>query len=331
MIQIQQKYLPSKRFVSALLIAIALILITLILNYVRPGKINYDNNNLAVANSTSSPSEIDSDHDGLPDWEEALYGTDPHNPDTDGDGTPDGEEIKEGRDPLKANTAPKGQEPNDKIDPKIIAQDQAISNADQNLNATEKMARDLLSNIIASQPVNGQMDQNTVDGLIQQSLQDIPQKQFLGTTTVSDLNLIPATDNQTLLKNLIAYRNNYYIQTEAFQKIIGQDLAIISNSMSNKTDLDKKQLQSIISIYERIAQNLIQMPLPAVPESSGVTYHLKVINDLKELASIDNDIMISSGNGDFASIYADLGVYNDVQNDILSTLNTMDAMFGIKR
>ena len=35
----------------------------------------------------------DSDNDGVYDWEEALFGTDPHNPDTDGDGISDSEEI----------------------------------------------------------------------------------------------------------------------------------------------------------------------------------------------------------------------------------------------
>jgi hypothetical protein len=43
----------------------------------------------------------DSDGDGLKDWEEKIYGTDPNNPDTDGDGTSDGDEIKSSRNPLK--------------------------------------------------------------------------------------------------------------------------------------------------------------------------------------------------------------------------------------
>ncbi len=45
---------------------------------------------------------LDTDGDGLKDWEEALYRTDPQNPDTDGDGTPDGREAADNRDPLKA-------------------------------------------------------------------------------------------------------------------------------------------------------------------------------------------------------------------------------------
>lgn len=41
----------------------------------------------------SASSSIDSDHDGLTDAQEKIYGTDPNNPDTDGDGLSDGDEV----------------------------------------------------------------------------------------------------------------------------------------------------------------------------------------------------------------------------------------------
>ena len=44
----------------------------------------------------------DTDGDGLPDWQEALYGTDPNKADTDGDGINDGEAAREGK--LTPNT-----------------------------------------------------------------------------------------------------------------------------------------------------------------------------------------------------------------------------------
>lgn len=44
--------------------------------------------------------QIDTDNDGLKDWEEVLLGSDKDNPDTDTDGTEDGQEVKEGRNPL---------------------------------------------------------------------------------------------------------------------------------------------------------------------------------------------------------------------------------------
>lgn len=48
----------------------------------------------------TDPFAIDSDGDGLTDWDEAhIHGTDPTNPDTDGDGIPDGMEVAIGSDP----------------------------------------------------------------------------------------------------------------------------------------------------------------------------------------------------------------------------------------
>ena len=53
-------------------------------------------------NKTSEISENfkDSDNDGLRDWEEELFHTDPFNPDTDNDGYLDGEEVNSGHNPL---------------------------------------------------------------------------------------------------------------------------------------------------------------------------------------------------------------------------------------
>jgi len=43
---------------------------------------------------------LDSDNDGLKDWQEKLYQTDANNPDTDADGYLDGEEVDSGHNPL---------------------------------------------------------------------------------------------------------------------------------------------------------------------------------------------------------------------------------------
>ena len=73
---------------------------------------------------------LDSDHDGLKDWEEKIYLTTSDNPDTDGDGTSDGEEIKGGRNPLKPG-------PDDKLSIPLPSV--------ENENKTQEIANELIS------------------------------------------------------------------------------------------------------------------------------------------------------------------------------------------
>lgn len=56
---------------------------------------------LNISQLASANAQIDTDGDGLSDWEETIYGTDPKISDTDGDGYLDGEEILSSHDPLK--------------------------------------------------------------------------------------------------------------------------------------------------------------------------------------------------------------------------------------
>ncbi len=84
---------------------------------------------------TAEEIDKDSDNDGLKDWEESLWGTNPNNPDTDGDGTPDGQEVKQGRNPLLASKNGK----NDKLE------NQKLKETDSLLPAELPSFTDLLS------------------------------------------------------------------------------------------------------------------------------------------------------------------------------------------
>lgn len=62
--------------------------------------LQYNQGYTADAPGPTTGKNKDSDGDGVADWIEARFGSDPLNPDTDGDGWPDGQEIKVGFNPL---------------------------------------------------------------------------------------------------------------------------------------------------------------------------------------------------------------------------------------
>src|SRR3990167_6963602 len=104
---------PSKKlvliFVGSVFIVIGFAYATF--NLTR--KETYVATTLEATTTNSALLAKDGDSDGLKDWEEQLWKTDPYNPDTDGDGTGDGQEIKLGRNPVLAG-------PNDKFDSETI-------------------------------------------------------------------------------------------------------------------------------------------------------------------------------------------------------------------
>ncbi len=327
--KIDRKYLPSKNFLIALSIAIVIIIIAVIVSSIDFNSKKQDNSNLeSVFLSTLTKNNTDSDEDGLTDWLETLYGTNPNKKDTDDDGTTDGQEIKEQRDPAKANTAKEGETPNDKIDPIIIEQDKSMSDEYEKLNPTEKLARNIMSDIMASQPVSGTMDEETMNTIINKTLNEIPQKEFTGITKIEDLNFIKI-DKNTISRDLGIYKNSYYKETEILRKILGTDLLTMSNYMIKEEEINEEEFSKVIEKYQSVVNNLVKMPLPANTKSAGAYYHLMMINDIEKIIAIDKDIVKSKD--DNLSVLSNLSLLNKTLTDLASTLQVIDVTLDIKR
>src|SRR3989338_4813425 len=98
-------YFPSKKFILKILfIALAL---SAVFWFIFNKEVKKNKKDSLIYQKQNAPNQLnqfldkDSDNDGLKDWEEILWKTDPRNSDTDKDGTPDGEEVKQNRGPSK--------------------------------------------------------------------------------------------------------------------------------------------------------------------------------------------------------------------------------------
>lgn len=92
----------------------------------------------------------DTDSDGLKDWEERLWQTDPEKPDTDGDGTSDNDEINAKRNPRLAGTSAT----NDRFGDKTVTQ-LALEQPPKDTNKTEALAHDLFSAYMIAKKESG--------------------------------------------------------------------------------------------------------------------------------------------------------------------------------
>jgi len=98
--------------------------------------------------------EQDTDHDGLSDNMESIYGTDSNNPDSDGDGYLDGEEIVSGYDPLKAA-------PDDRLGAHYVITPRPAAGSMQDLNLTNDLI-DKLTNKVVNEEIRPMQDGNVV-------------------------------------------------------------------------------------------------------------------------------------------------------------------------
>ena len=182
----------------------------------------------ATSGIADNISTRDSDGDGLPDWEERIYGADPYKSDTDGDGTFDGEEIRLGRDPAKQNTAPEGQAPNDLL--KII-QDPHFATSSTDLLGLKK---EFFAKYLAAQ------GQNIRETTYRDLIKGFDAKKITPHNELIDLNISSDNSPEALRKYGNAFGlliNKYKIRTNRTEE------EILGDGMETKNNATLRELQ----------------------------------------------------------------------------------------
>ncbi len=191
--------------------------------------------------------EVDSDTDGLKDWEEVLLGTDPHNPDTDKDGTSDGKEVTLERNPLI-----KG--PNDSA--KATASTGVTTK--ENLTETDKLARDFFARYMELRQVGLSKDKLSQQELVGTVLKNGIVMAKPKTYTDRDIIVIEdiSTDAVKRYGNDVGLIFNKYPTT-------GRDAPIVAKESLTKEDPDiLKELDPDIKAFRNIIRDLLKVKTP---------------------------------------------------------------------
>jgi len=191
-----------------------------------------------------SAREKDSDGDGLYDWEEMLWGTDPGKKDSDGDGVEDGAYVAQKRAAVQTESA---------------LNTSVVQTTDKEYTLTDVVLSDSVSAFLELQN-NGSADEKQEE-LKNALAQKIRAEGYLTTNKeiyeIGDLDLVESSP-----ENLERYLGELLDIFDKFSKNYpGDDLVFIQNFVDFGTGIE--QFTERISLYKDLAKTLMQIKVPA--------------------------------------------------------------------
>ena len=248
-----------------------------------------DSGNLVLADRElaldKTVTTADVDRDGLKDWEETLWHTDPRNPDSDGDGTHDGAEVLEGRNPAVAG--PGDELPGEPSDSLPVLGDYSYE-YDKTLGdtQTDQVAINLVSNFLEASS-RGQYAENE-EGLIEEITTEVGRGGDITLFEESDLILSSDNSNQAIR----LYLNDLGIIFESdFGVTLDSEYAIFGKLIENQEFDELFKLAEIARGYRRVTDALLKVEVP----EPMVTAQLGLVNGFSILSQ-SLFLMSESGN-----------------------------------
>lgn len=224
--------------------------------------------NIDLLATIDKTSDVDTDGDGLKDWEESLIGTNPQLKDTDIDGTSDGDEVTQNRDPKK-----KG--PNDKN----VAQNIGTSAGSLNTSGTtltEQVSKEFFSRYIAAKQQNINVSQEEAALIAQSVIQNTYITPTIKLYTKKDITL--NTDTSESSKKAYAQALSTAINKNS-PKNIQNELVIFTQTLQNQKESDLLKLDIIIKGYRGIITDTLKIRVP----SDTLANHLIYLNSLSAI------------------------------------------------
>jgi len=222
--------------------------------------------------------EQDSDNDGLLDWEEALWGTDPKNPDSDGDGTLDGEEIATNRNPIIAG-------PDDTLSQEVI---ETVINRNSNEPQTEtdKFSRDLFARYLSFKQGTAPLDEASKQIVINSVLAENQNEEKITLHSAGELNL--TTDISTT--SLRTYGNSLGVAIiGSTPKNLKNELAVVEKALTTGEETDLADLDPIIKGYTDLIEASLEIKVP----KSAIDLHLGYLNSLEEILALQKGMKLA--------------------------------------
>lgn len=231
-----------------------------------------ETNGLAYDNTTvANLVNKDTDLDGVLDWEEGLWGTDPMKKETT-EGTPDSLAIER----LKIQQTAQ-------VDGEGLPLYGNNNQGTENLTETDKFSREFFSTV-ATLNQNGTMDQETMDKLgisLAEKIQNsVPRKVF----TLTDVKIIK-DDSVEAVKNYNNTLNKIHKKYQTNRSAID----VLEEFIADENNINTDVLSELNPIIEQTQNVINELKKISVPESLA-SLHLDFINGMERLVENLTDI-----------------------------------------
>lgn len=276
-----KEYLPSGQFrrtAFSLLVLAGLVGVALI--YPEEKTIKYSSHGAELEAGTFERivdvvENADKDADGLKDWEEALFKSDPNNKDTDSDGTQDGEEVKLGRNPIVPG-------PNDKIQKSETLSVNYTEDSYKNLTATDKVSRQLFAEYFQAKQSGAEVNSETQNRIIESAISDpnlIKKARFY---TEGELKIINESGESALRK----YGNAVGAILKKYPGNKENELTILNRAIKEDDENELSKLDISALAYQNTIKDMLLLSVP----KKAISVHLSVINELSAIEKINRDM-----------------------------------------
>jgi hypothetical protein len=258
----------SSRIGIALSLAIVIILIAVAAKSTTSPKSASKNNGVVIDELVLASLDRDDDNDGLKNWEEDLYKTDPTNPDTDGDGLSDNAEALLGQDPTVAEPVSTSTEPATKT----------------NFTATDKLSQEIFIKYVEMKQLGLEID----DSLSSQIAESILVQDYSDIKPVYEPSDIKILSNTSLV-NLKNYGNSLGKALSAPPVKGDHELVIFQNLSGGQIETFLPQLEAQKSRYKAMLGTITQIHAPTeltsahADISNAITLFISAIDGAKEL------------------------------------------------
>ncbi|MEN9852230.1 MAG: hypothetical protein RI996_173 [Candidatus Parcubacteria bacterium] len=260
------KYVPSKK--TALFIGGVLATLFLFFIIINSNGVSYNTSRFDVV-TVNGVLQQDTDADGITDWEERLWGTDPKDSDSDNDGIPDGAEISQERDLLAIANGTDGKE--------------------ITLSETDKFARGIFATYSALSE-KGVVSDTAASALAASALTKMTEQvPTIQRVYAADLRIVAFTQasNETYKKNLITLSTK--------NPKLGTEFELVFRGVAENNGDLLRDSQKYAKYYADFKIDLLKMSVP----TNQVQNHMRLIDNISSIAmslpridSIQEDIVL---------------------------------------